>query len=112
MKLLVVLIALSWILAALGEELVWRGYLMNRIAGFFGGRWRGWVASLIFVNVVFGFAHAYQGVTGIAENAFDGILLGLLYCAGGRNLIMPIVAHGMTDTLDSLIVFFGRYPGM
>ena len=112
LKLLVVWIVVSWTLAALGEELVWRGYLMNRMAEFFGGRRGGWVATLILASVVFGLAHADQGVTGVAENAFDGMLLGLLYCAGGRNLIMPIVAHGMTDTLDVSIIFFGCYPGM
>jgi uncharacterized protein len=32
LKLALVMIALIWILAAFGEELVYRGYLMNRVA--------------------------------------------------------------------------------
>ncbi len=35
-KLLLILVAASWIVAALGEELVWRGYMLNRIADLFG----------------------------------------------------------------------------
>jgi membrane protease YdiL (CAAX protease family) len=29
--LLLILLALAWTLAALGEELVWRGYILNRV---------------------------------------------------------------------------------
>ena len=111
-KLLALLIALAWTVAAFGEELVWRGYLLNRIADLFGRKPSGWILSLVLVSAVFGLAHSYQDVTGIAENAFDGVLLGLLYLASGRNLIVPIVAHGMTDTLDALLIFSGHYPGM
>jgi len=34
---LVVALVLFWVLAAFGEELVYRGYLMNRVAGVLGG---------------------------------------------------------------------------
>jgi CAAX protease family protein len=104
-------IAVSWILAALGEELVWRGHVMNRLADLFGpNRW-GWAASLLLANAAFGYAHVYQGTTGMVENFIDGAMLGALYLASGRNLWVSIVAHGMTDT-HSLIVFTGHYPGM
>lgn len=103
---------LSWTLAAFGEELVWRGYLMNRVADFFKSSRRGWLISLIAVNIAFGFAHQYQGVTGVIENAIDGFLLGLIYLRCDRNLAVPIVAHGITDTIDFLLMFIGKYPGM
>jgi uncharacterized protein len=105
-------IAGSWILAALCEELVWRGHVMNRLADLFGHNKWGWAAALLLANAAFGYAHVAQGTTGMAENFIDGALLGTLYLVSGRNLWVPIVAHGMTDTLDSLIVFFGHYPGM
>ena len=40
------------------------------------------------------------------------MLLGLLYLASGRNLIAPIVAHGVMDTINYLIIYSGHYPGM
>ncbi len=102
----------SWLLAAFGEELVWRGYVLNRMLDFIGRTGLGWLLSVAVVSVVFGLAHAYQDWTGISENRIDGALLAGLYIGCGRNLFAPIVAHGVTDTIDSLIIFSGHYPGM
>lgn len=112
LKLLPVALLLTWTLAAFGEEMVYRGYLMNRVADFFGRSRNAWVLSLLAVNVVFGFAHTYQGVTGVVENMIDGLLLGWIYLRCDRRLSVPIIAHGMTDTIDFLLIFFGKYPGM
>ena len=105
-------IALSWTLAAFGEELVWRGYLMNRVADLFGRSRTAWFTSLILVNVAFGFAHSYQGVTGIIEEGFAGVLLGVMYLWSGKNLTVPILAHGVSDTLDVILIFLGKMPGV
>jgi membrane protease YdiL (CAAX protease family) len=105
-------LALTWTLAAFGEESVWRGYLMNRVAGL-GNRTRlAWIVSLLVVNAVFGLAHSNQGVTGIIEEGIAGVLLGLMYLGTGRNLAVPIVAHGVQDTIDMILIFFGKFPGM
>jgi uncharacterized protein len=111
-KWLLLTVGASWILAGLGEELAWRGYILNRVADLFGRSRMGWVISIGIVSVAFGLGHSYQDWTGIIENSIDGALLALLYIAYGRNLIAPIVAHGVTDTIDSLIIFSGHYPGM
>jgi membrane protease YdiL (CAAX protease family) len=102
----------SWTLAAFGEEMVYRGYLMNRVAGLFRRTRSAWVVSLLLVHVGFGLAHAYQGITGVIDEALAGFLLGIIYLRTGRNLAVPIVAHGLTDSIDFLLIFFGRYPGM
>jgi membrane protease YdiL (CAAX protease family) len=86
--------------------------VLNRAVDLFGPSKRGWTISIVVVSVVFGTAHSNQDVTGIIENSVDGILLALLYVATGRNLIAPIAAHGMTDTLDALLIFSGHYPGL
>src|SRR4030095_8253132 len=49
----------SWVLAAFGEEMVWRGYAMNRVAEMFGGTTGAWIASAVLVSTVFGIAHDY-----------------------------------------------------
>lgn len=105
-------LAFTWTLAAFGEELVWRGYLMNHVARL-GNRTRlAWIVSLLVVNAVFGLAHSYQGVTGIVEEGIAGVLLGLIYLGTGRNLAVPIVAHGVQDTIDTVLIFLGKFPGM
>ena len=108
LKLTGLALLLTWTLAAFGEEMVWRGYLMNRVADL-GNRSRiAWAASLLLVNAAFGFAHSYQGITGIIDEGLMGLLLGLLYLAS--NLSVPIVAHGVADTIDVLLLFSGKYP--
>jgi len=67
---------------------------------------------LIAVHVAFGLAHAYQGITGIIDEGLMGVLLGFMYLATGRNLVVPIVAHGIADTTDLVLIFLGHYPGM
>jgi membrane protease YdiL (CAAX protease family) len=100
------------VVAAFGEELVYRGYLMNRVAGVLGGSNGAWIASFIFMLGLFGLHHFTQGVTGVTENIIDGAILGALYLATGRNLLAPIIAHGVQDTVDALLIYSGHYPGM
>jgi membrane protease YdiL (CAAX protease family) len=112
LKLTLIYLAATWPLAAFGEEMVYRGYLMNRIAGLLKGTRTAWIVSLIAVHLVLGLAHAYQGVTGIVGEGLDGLLLGLIYLGAGRNLAVPIIAHGVQDSIDFVLIFLGKYPGM
>jgi membrane protease YdiL (CAAX protease family) len=104
-------IALSWTLAAFGEEMVWRGYLMNRVADLLSRRKGSWMLSLIIVSIAFGSAHGYQGLTGCIEEGLAGLALGVIYLRTGNNLAVPIVAHGVCDTIDMVLIFFGKMPG-
>ncbi len=112
MKMFLIYLVLVWTLGALGEEIVYRGYVMNRVAKLFRGTRAAWVVSLIVVSIVFGCAHLDQGATGMIENIWNGLLLGALYLACGRNLAVPVIAHASTDTLDFLLIYLGKYPGM
>jgi len=110
LKLTLIYIALTWVLAAFGEEMVYRGYLMNRVADLFNRKRGAWVLSLIIVHVGFGLAHAYQGITGVIDEGLAGLLLGIMYLSTRRNLAVPIVAHGVQDTIDFILIFLGKYP--
>jgi len=46
------------------------------------------------------------------ENVWNGLLLGALYLACGRNLAVPVIAHAVGDTLDFILIYLGKYPGM
>ena len=111
-KLLLLGLALTWTLAAFGEEMVYRGYMMNRVAGLFRNPKVAWTISLIVVNFVFGLAHIGQGITGQVENMIDGALLGVIFLATGCNLWAAIIAHGLTDTIDIVLLYLGKYPGV
>ena len=105
--LLLLLLVLVWTLAAFGEEFVYRGYLMSRVAELAGGGTAAWVVSLTFVSALFGVAHLYQGVSGILVNAAAGLMYGAVYLRAGRNLWAPVIAHGMYDTVGLALLYFG-----
>ena len=110
-KLLLLYLALTWTLAAFGEEMVYRGYLMNRVAGLFRSPKIAWTISFILVSFIFGLGHIDQGVTGQVENMIDGALLAAIFLASGCNLWAAIITHGVTDTVDLLLMYLGKYPG-
>jgi membrane protease YdiL (CAAX protease family) len=107
-KLLLLYFIVVWTLAAFGEEMTYRGYVLNRAADLAGRRPWAWVAALLFVTVLFGFGHSYQGPTGMLDTGLHGLLLGALYLASGRNLWACIIAHGVSDTIALTMAFLGH----
>jgi membrane protease YdiL (CAAX protease family) len=95
-----------WTLAAFGEELIFRGYLMNTLARVFRQEKMGWIAACIVNSILFGLGHTYQGLTGIVMLGIVGLLYALFYLGTGRNLWVPILMHGLYDTAAFLVIFF------
>ena len=85
---------------------------MNRVADLGKNKRLAWIVSLVAVNMVFGFAHSYRGITGIMDEGLMGVVLGLFYLGTGCNLSVPIVAHGIADTVDLLLILSASTPGM
>jgi membrane protease YdiL (CAAX protease family) len=111
-KLALLGLAVTWTLAAFGEELANRGYLMNRVADVGGASRLAWALSYVIASVAFGFGHLYQGPSGVMDATVTGLVLGGLYLAFGRNLWPAILAHGLSDTLALIMVYCGFTPGV
>jgi membrane protease YdiL (CAAX protease family) len=111
-RLLAILVALNLVLAAFGEEMVWRGYALPRVAEILGDSRYAWAISILAVNTAFGLAHVYQGESGTVQAAVQGVLLGLLYLATGRNLLAPIAAHFTANNCDFVMIYLGLHPGI
>ena len=103
--LLLLLVTLSWLVAAFGEEMVYRGYLMNRAAEWGGNGRRAWWLSAFLVSVLFGVAHASQGPSGMVVEGVAGFWLALAYLGTGRNLLVPIIIHGVQNTVDFGLIY-------
>jgi len=104
---LLLMLALVWTFAAFGEEIAFRGYLITRIAGLLGGQKGAWVVALLVSGVVFGIPHLYQGTGGALSTGIGGLLYGAIFLLGRRNLWLPIMAHGMEDTIGVAALFLG-----
>lgn len=112
LTLLFIFIGLSWTLAAFGEEICFRGFLMKRLAQVFGESRVGWIVALVLSSVLFGWGHTEQGVSGWIQEGLSGLILGILFLFANRNLVVPIVAHGVSNTLAFVLIYVGRYPGL
>jgi uncharacterized protein len=100
-------LGIIWTFAAFGEEMGYRGYLMTRAADV-GNRSRlAWLGALLASSVLFGYGHYYKGPPGILQSAVSGLILGGAYLLSRRNLWVPILAHGVADSIAVLAVFFG-----
>ena len=109
---LLIFLALSWTLAAFGEEICFRGFLMERLARLFGGARLAWILSLVLSSVFFGWGHTEQGVSGWVQEGLSGLILGVLFLVAGKYLVLPIVAHGTSNTLAFILIYLGKYPGV
>jgi membrane protease YdiL (CAAX protease family) len=107
--LLIGFLVVSWTEAAFIEEMFFRGYLLNRITDVVGKERVGIIIALIGNALLFGFAHYYQGITGVVDTFIGGLVLGLLYLHARRNLWLPILTHGIIDTVGILLIFFKLY---
>ncbi len=107
---LLLLTAASWLSAAFPEEMLYRGYILNRLADVSGRTVVGWPLSATLVSLAFRIAHHAQGVTGVLDNVLAGMLFAGLYLASGRNLWLPILVHGVIDTSSVVLLYLGFHP--
>jgi membrane protease YdiL (CAAX protease family) len=104
------MLVLVWTLAAFGEEMAYRGYVLERAAALGRHSPTAYVVSMVVVSVLFGVGHWYQGPAGVVGSIFSGLVFGALYLAGGRNLWLPILTHGLSDTIGLALIYLGLAP--
>lgn len=99
------MLAIMWVFAAFGEELLYRGYMVKQLAKIFGNTQKSWVIAILISSVAFGFAHLYQGVSGIITSAFVAILFGVIFFRNRQNLWVAILTHGFYDVFGITLIF-------
>ncbi|AKQ43478.2 hypothetical protein CP97_13745 [Aurantiacibacter atlanticus] len=98
------IVGVAILAAGLGEELLWRGFLMNRLERLGGLRGRIWLV-LIVQAILFGLPHAYQGVGGMIVTGAVGLLLGLVRIMQRGNLWAVIIAHASVDVIMMTLAY-------
>jgi membrane protease YdiL (CAAX protease family) len=85
--------------AGIVEEMLWRGFLILYL-GQIVPVWAAAVAS----GVLFGLAHAYQGLASLPKLCAAGLLLSGLFLLSG-SLWLPMVLHVIVDALQGRSAF-------
>jgi membrane protease YdiL (CAAX protease family) len=98
------LLAVTWTIAAIGEETAYRGYLQTRMAQLFRSGRAGIVIAVLLSSLMFGRVHSEQGVVGIIAVALDGIVFSIVRYRF-KTLWASVFAHGFNNTIG-LIAFF------
>ena len=101
-------LAQAWTLAAFGEEMVFRGYMIRRMLDLTGESPAGRAAAILISSSLFGLAHGYQGWAGVIATGSIGALLAILYFVSQRNLWPLIVCHGLVDTVALSLIYADR----
>ena len=96
-----------WISAAFGEEIVFRGYLMTQFTKFFGSSKISLVLNILIFGVLFGFIHAYQGISGQIITGIMGMLLAVIFHIRKNDLWFNVVLHGCIDTVAVVYMYYG-----
>jgi membrane protease YdiL (CAAX protease family) len=96
------------VFAAFGEEFLYRGYLLTRLAEIFGGGRVAWGLAIIGQAIAFALAHWYQGPVGMFSIGVGAVIAGIAASAWGRNLWPAIVAHGLMDTIGFTMLYLGQ----
>jgi membrane protease YdiL (CAAX protease family) len=90
-------IGLSVLVVGFVEELLFRGFIFDRLAKSFGGGLFAVVLAAQAQALLFGVSHAYQGMQGIAFTGAVGLVFAIVFLAAGRNLWPVIIAHALFD---------------
>jgi len=107
LPLLILYLTAAWTVIAFGEEMIFRAFLMNGLAGLFQQTWIRWTFVLIGSSIIFGLCHFSWGLAGIIETTVMGLVLGFAYLRSGGNLWVTIIAHGLLNTLAFILAFAG-----
>jgi uncharacterized protein len=92
------IVLVAWLGAGFGEEVLWRGFLMDRL-GRLPGLARSPTAVLVVQAMIFGLAHAYQGAAGVIVTGVVGLWFGLIRRGAGGAIWAGVIGHAAVDTV-------------
>jgi len=95
-----------YLVSSFGEEVVYRGFLINRISEFGLPPKSATVVAVLASAVIFGLAHYSWGPMGIVQTGFMGLALGVCYVKLKKRLWILILAHAYMDTMLMLQLYF------
>lgn len=94
------------LVAGFGEEILYRGYMFERLARVLGDSRGATIAIVLLTSAVFASVHIpEQGVAGAEQALVTGLTFGTMY-ALTRTLWLPIVTHAAFDLTAVAMIYF------
>lgn len=107
LPMLLLALAAVYVVSSFGEEVVYRGFLMTRVAAMARSTRMAWGVAAVVSAVVFGVAHFDWGMVGIIQTTLMGLALAASYLIVKRNLWVLVLAHAYIDTVLLVQMYAG-----
>ena len=104
---LIAWIIIGWLLGAFPEEMILRGYMINRFVDLLGDNRKGITIGVLVGSVLFAIGHMNLGIGIVIENFIFALVFAGLYLAARRNLWLPIIAHGVYNSMGFVLIYLG-----
>tara|TARA_Y100000815_G_scaffold267583_1_gene287315 strand:+ start:349 stop:999 length:651 start_codon:yes stop_codon:yes gene_type:complete len=103
------LLAYALTSAAIGEEVLFRGFFLHQVTAIFGEGAAARRGAVLAGGAFFGVAHFIQGWLGILFTGVMGLVFAWAWFRSERNLWALIMAHALIDTYGITMMYLGRY---
>lgn len=104
---LIIGIFISWTTAAFFEEILFRGYLINRLTDLFGEHNITKGILVLISGFIFDFVHYYQGLNGAIAAGIIGVFRSTIFFLDKKKVTLPINIYGVFDTIGFTLLFIG-----
>lgn len=99
LPMLLLALAAVYVVSSLGEEVLYRGFLITRLEELAGDGKSATAVAVAVSAVVFGLVHFDWGLVGIVQTTLMGLALAMAFLLVRRNLWVLVLAHAYMDTL-------------
>ncbi|MDQ6912432.1 MAG: CPBP family intramembrane metalloprotease [Verrucomicrobiota bacterium] len=94
------------VVAGFGEETLFRGYLFERLGKLFGSAVWAKVLIVLITTVWFALLHyTVQGLPGVEQAIFTGVVFGTIFAVTGR-IFMLMIAHTAFDLAALAMIYW------
>ena len=87
--------------AGIGEEIIFRGYLIHYLVYWTGGEFNGVVLASVASSTLFAFLHGYQGVIPMLKIFVLSLLFSAIFVLS-RSLLIVILVHVLIDVISGI----------
>lgn len=88
-----------YIVSSFGEEVIYRGFLINRISQIGTDPKKATIIAVILSSIIFGLIHYEWGLMGMVQTGLMGLALGICYIKLKKRLWILVLAHAYMDTI-------------